>query len=151
MDAGITPEHQKVVFALEKDEDGYPPMPTESLWCKRTGDGLARVDNIPFFATGVSLRDVVRVHDVDGASHFVEVVERAGHSTLRVMLLVDGKVALMRGNLAKLGCVLELSPLEALFSLDVPPETPYAPIVAYLTRMSAGSTLAFEEPCRQHP
>ncbi len=41
------PEHVKVLFRLEKDEDGYPPEEVESLWGILRSEGI-ELDNIPF-------------------------------------------------------------------------------------------------------
>ena len=49
----------KLLFPLEQDEDGYPPAAAETLWAVREGEGLFRLDNIPIFATGVALGDIV--------------------------------------------------------------------------------------------
>ncbi len=46
------PSRVKIVFELQQDEDGYPPVTRESLWATPTDGGLYRLDNIPFFAHG---------------------------------------------------------------------------------------------------
>lgn len=46
----LTEHRVKILFELEQDEDGYPPASTETLWASRAGDGLFKIDNIPFFA-----------------------------------------------------------------------------------------------------
>jgi hypothetical protein len=144
-------EHQRIVFPLERDEDGFPPMDHESLWGKLASeDGAFRIDSIPFFATDVSLRDVVRAELVGDAWHFSEVLERAGHSTLRVMMLADGKLTVIRNALHQLGCQTELSHVPDFFSVDVPPDRALAPVIAYLKRMKTGRVLEHEEACMQH-
>ncbi len=51
----------KVVVALEKDEDDYPPADYENLWATPVEEGLFRIDNIPFFAKSIALGDIVSV------------------------------------------------------------------------------------------
>ena len=43
-----------VWFRLDQDEDGYPPVQTESVWAIPFGEGTYILDNVPFFAEGVS-------------------------------------------------------------------------------------------------
>jgi hypothetical protein len=51
----------KIAFELVQDEDGYPPDRWETMWAIEIEPGLFSIDNIPFFARGVSPGDVVRV------------------------------------------------------------------------------------------
>ena len=52
-------KHVKICFPLEPDEDGWPPVTAETLWAVELGGGLFRLDNIPFYARGVSDGDTV--------------------------------------------------------------------------------------------
>ena len=75
----------KVLFDLEQDEDGYTPASAETLWAIRVGEGLFRIDNIPFFALGIAVEDVVSAVPEEGVFRFKEVVHPSGHGTLRVV------------------------------------------------------------------
>jgi Domain of unknown function (DUF4265) len=75
---------RRIYFRLSKDADGYPPASGETLWATAVGQGAYRIDNIPFFATGVSLGDVVEAQAIDGLPTFVKIRQRGGHATLRV-------------------------------------------------------------------
>jgi hypothetical protein len=80
----MEPGQAKVLFRLEKDEDGYPPEEVESLWGFLRKDGI-ELDNIPFFAKGVALGDVVAARKApDGALEFQSVVRRG--DTVRIGL-----------------------------------------------------------------
>ena len=51
----MDPQNQKyfkIVFSLVPDEDGYPPVASESLWAVNVADDEYRLDNIPFHVTG---------------------------------------------------------------------------------------------------
>ena len=81
------PKRVKVLFRLEKDEDGYPPVEVESLWGIVRLDGV-EPDNTPFFARGVALGDIVNLRKAsDGALEFESVARRGGHSTYRILVL----------------------------------------------------------------
>jgi hypothetical protein len=57
----------KIVFSLEQDEDGYPPVKTESLWAKPKADGSFELDNTPFYAQGISRKDIVAAEPISQA------------------------------------------------------------------------------------
>jgi hypothetical protein len=112
----------KILFYLERDEDGYPPVEVESMWAMEREDGY-ELDNIPFYAKGVALGDVVAAEaDVDGLLVYSRVVRRGGHSTYRVFLLTPGPddpqttVDHFRGQ----GLGVERD-LPGLLAIDVPP------------------------------
>ena len=59
----------------------------ETLWADPLGSDLYRLDNSPFWAYGVSWRDVVEAHpDPDGMLRMTRVAEKSGHRTIRVIL-----------------------------------------------------------------
>ena len=90
-------QRRKINFRLVKDNDGYPPFDWEGLWAQPETDGRWRLDNIPFFAYNISNRDVVAAHERNGELVFDRVLDRGGHSTLRIIFedldTVDGGMA----------------------------------------------------------
>jgi hypothetical protein len=73
----------KVVFDLPPDA----PTPTETLWALPLGDHLYRLDNVPWFAFGCALGDVIRCEERLGElPRYVEVVEPGGNWTVRVFV-----------------------------------------------------------------
>ena len=59
----------------------------ETLWAERVGTDQYRLDNSPFWAYGVSWRDVVEaLPNEEGVLTFVRVVRKSGHRTLRLIL-----------------------------------------------------------------
>lgn len=113
----------KILFYMDRDEDGYPPVEVESLWASAVDDGYA-LDNIPFFVRGVALGDVVSAEAADdGALEFERVVRRGGHSTFRIWLR-DQSAAEMRKTidaLLALGLGVEKD-FTGLLAVDIPPE-----------------------------
>lgn len=54
----------------------------ESLWAQDLGDGLYRIDNIPFEVRGLALGDIVQAYpDADGALAFCGLYEKSGAGT----------------------------------------------------------------------
>ena len=78
-----TEPNAKVVFRVPK-EDGTEDV--ETLWAFDLGDDRYRIDNLPYFAYGVSWNDVVLapVDHGDGRPTFEKVVEKSGNRTIRI-------------------------------------------------------------------
>lgn len=111
----------RVAFPLKRDEEGYPPADWEHLWARPIGDSLFEIDNTPFFARGVSFRDVVLAERQGGLNVFREVVRRSGHRTLRAILFDQTLTSALREQLRMVGCETELSHIPGLIAIDAPP------------------------------
>ena len=78
-------EHPNAKVALTSD-DGE----VETLWAFDLGAGRYRLDNLPWYAYGVSAADVIEAKaDENGQLHFVRVLEKSGNRTVRVILQID--------------------------------------------------------------
>jgi len=126
---------------------------TETLWVEKAEGGY-RLLNSPFYARGISYRDVVRASAVDAEMmRLEEKVSSAGHSTYR-LLITDGVDWKERwAELEALGCSYEEAHNDGfrLLSVDVPPETN---IHTAYTLMEAGESVGawtFEEADVNHP
>lgn len=138
----LDPEHVKVVFPLEQDEDGYPPYTVENLWALRRADGF-ELDNIPWYAKGVASGDLINAQpDADGRLVFSSVIRRGGNSTLRVWLADAADCQQLRATLSQLGATSELNGTRFL-SVDVPASAITA-VWAYLEEGEAAGRWEFE-------
>lgn len=76
----------KVLFIVDLPDD-EPPL-VESLWATQVGDDLYQIDNLPFFADGYGLNDIVRARIEDSDDHPAlvarELAEDMGHGLLRL-------------------------------------------------------------------
>lgn len=135
----------KVLVRLERDEDDYPPADTETLWARRLDDGTCEIDNIPFFAKGVSYRDIISIVEKDGQAAFDTVVRHSGHSTIRVIIFDQNETDEVRRLFRDLGCSTELSHLPGLIAVDVPPREDLARVQALLQEGFDHSRWDFEE------
>ena len=109
----------------------------ETLWADRVGPHRYRLDNSPFWAYGVSWRDVVEAHpDPDGILRMSRVVEKSGHRTVGVIFdsgadespeaqaILDGVTAL--------GASYEgMNP--RYLAIDIPPGVELMTVARYLT------------------
>lgn len=145
------PENVKVLFRLEQDEDGYPPENVEVLWGLLGPEGI-ELDNIPFFAKGVALGDVVKAQQApDNAWEFEAVVRRGGHSTYRVLLLkkLPGDPKRTMDELIALGLSVEED--AGLLAVDVPPAVELDGIRERLFEGIASGRWEVEEGYRAEP
>ena len=64
-----------------------PDGEVETLWAIARGDRRYELDNLPWFAYGISVGDVVdAAPDEDGTLVFQRILEKSGNRTVRVML-----------------------------------------------------------------
>jgi len=145
---GTSSEHHvKVLFHLEQDEDGYPPARVETLWAIEMGDGLYKIDNIPFFVTGIAVEDIVSAGPEAGMLVYKEVVHPSGHGTFRVVVYDHDEVPGVRGLFKQLGCSTEQSHLRGLIAVNVPPSVPWDDLKRVLDTGRAQDRWDYEEAC----
>jgi hypothetical protein len=144
----------KVHFKLNQNEDGYPPFSSEAIWCEKLEEHQFRVDNIPFFVTGVSFLDIVSVHEEpEGYLNFDQLVEESGHSTIRVIFLdnADDRRPLevrsheLARQLEVLGCGVSVSPPPLLLAIDIPPTLAIGPVRRLLATGEERGFWSYEE------
>jgi hypothetical protein len=121
------PELRRMTFRLEV-EDNWPPVSAESLWVETIGEGRFRIDSTPFLARGVAIDDVVEGWS-DGAYeedmlHFSRKLEKGGHSTIQVIVILDEVAPDIKNEVTETGCTIEVGPWPSLLSIDVPEYQP---------------------------
>jgi Domain of unknown function (DUF4265) len=111
----------KLLFEFLEGGD-WPPVTSESLWVERIDGNRYRVENVPFFAKGVSCGDEIVAESLADRPMFLtleSVVRRSRNSTLRIIVR-KGEVADARSQFAQVGCTSELSNFPKLFAVDIP-------------------------------
>ena len=142
----------KVLFSLQQDEDGYPPVASESLWAKPTTEGLFELDNIPFYAQGVSWKDVVAAEpSVEGTFIFKKVVKPSGHSTIRVIAFKHDEMQPLQQELERLGASWEGSDQPCLIAVDIPPAVDIQRVWDFLQAGMDEGRWDYEDAAIQHP
>ncbi|WP_160310914.1 DUF4265 domain-containing protein [Streptomyces sp. 150FB] len=142
----------KVLFSLDQDEDGWPPVSIEGLWAVQLGEDLVRIDNTPWFVTNIACGDVVRVReDADGELRAIEKIKWSGHCTVRVIPFEDGR---LEGQLtpvidlfAPLGVTGEGLGQFGLVAMDIPAHVDLAAVQELLWRGSDEGWWDFDEGC----
>jgi hypothetical protein len=111
---------------LTKVQLSGPDGEVETLWARPVGGDEYELDNIPWYAYGVSCHDVIeaRRQTPDGFPEFVRVVRKAGHRTVRVILNPPADVSAasqaVLDGLRDLGCGYE-GVKSRFMAVDVPP------------------------------
>jgi hypothetical protein len=147
----VTGHRVKILFELEQDEDGYPPASAETLWAIKTGDGLFKIDNIPFFVLGIAVNDIVAAAPEENIFRFEKVVRPSGHSTLRIVVYDAADVAAVRALFKQLGCSTELSHLPRLLAVDVPSTVSLEELKQVLESGRHQDRWGYEEACLAQP
>ena len=137
----------KILFSYEGSTAGSKDL--ESMWAVPTADGF-RIDNIPFFAYEIATNDIVSARrDTDGMLWFETLVKGSQHSTVRLWFAKDfeNEVSRVRRELRNIGCSSELSDLNRLVAVDIPPTVPYSVVRDVLDKYECEGLLEYEESC----
>lgn len=110
----------KVQFNLTKDEDDWPPFTTEFVWATPLSDVLFRLNNVPFFATEVSMGDEVIVSLKDGNYWFLNVATKSTNSTVHVFCFDDLKRLELQNWAQHHDCVWEYAYKKQYIALSIP-------------------------------
>lgn len=136
------PDHTKILFRHTAfDEENI-----ERAWAIRVENGY-QLDNILFYAKHYSWGDIVSVEEVEGELFATGLVLENGHSTMRVLLSDVSEVPKVREELKKLGCSSELSNMNNLIAVDVPPRVNYSIIKEYLAKGELDGKWEYQEAC----
>ena len=140
----------KIRIPLDRDAPGAG----EHLWARPIGDGVFILDNVPFFACGLSLGDRVYAHRMDDFGlEYSGVAEHSGHSTYRVF--IGDSPAPLRAEeywrqLEALGCGREIG-TASLWAFDLAPEVDIFKVCDVLENGEAEGVWIFEEAHVGHP
>lgn len=140
----------KIIVLLEKEEADYPPYDYEELWATPVGEGLFRIENVPFFARGLARGDLVSAVSEGEVLRFQEVSQASGHSTIRLMVNDSNALPGIIQRFESQGCSSETT-LGRLVALDVPPSVSLEDLRERLEMGFAQSQWDYEEACIFQP
>ena len=118
---------KKVRFRVDEE--------VETVWAEPLGGNRYRLDNTPWFAYGVSWKDVVEAEpkiDGDNMPDFIRVLEKSGHRTIRVILEDEERKKEVLDEIVRLGCTYE-GANSIYFGVDIPPKANFEALTAFLT------------------
>jgi hypothetical protein len=140
----VTNEPVRVFFPLEQDENGYPPVTCEMIWCL-PATGSYVVDNIPFYARDISLGDEVQTELRDGELWFVGLATPSKNTTVRGFARNGIFAPLLIPQLQAFGGVTEKMEGSDLVAISFSPSSDIAGALDYLDRETKVGNVAFEE------
>jgi hypothetical protein len=139
----------KMIFQLETDEDGYPPISVEMFNVSELGNGLFRVQNAPFFAANISYNDVVRAAptDVAGQCQFEEVVEPSQFTSVSIIILDSTMDDFLMDLLRGLNCIIEYGEFGVyrVLAVAVPGTADYSSLREKLQLLENKELISFAE------
>lgn len=119
----------------------------EWIWANPLGRDTYRIDNIPAFAPGLALGDVIAAPREDGVPVFRTVLRRGGHSTYWLFFsshVGSPEMADFLHKLRSLGCHYE-GVKGRIVTVDVRPEADIDRVYAFLETAEHEGLLQFEE------
>lgn len=127
----------------------------ETLWAEPLGDHKYRLQNVPFYASGLSYEDVVTAEPVGDQIIMQSVVDRGGHSTYRLYLsngvTVDSEAFTRHWRpLQSIGATFEQAN-ERLFAVDIPRTTDIYEAYALMQAGEENNVWDFQEGHCGHP
>ena len=135
---------QKVIVVYKDLENS---ISEEYLWTETIGNGLYRIDNIPFFAPNLALNDIISVEEEDGKLYFDDLIEPSGHSTIQLILLKKSNAQIIIREIESFGCKWESINNKPYYSLDIPPNTKQEEVIFFLNTQTEKGILDYKEAC----
>ncbi|KIC25474.1 DUF4265 domain-containing protein [Leisingera sp. ANG-S3] len=134
---------------IELDQDDWHSHSTESVWLSEVSAGKYRVENIPFFARGLSFRDIVSVREIDGQLVITKRLRSGKGSTYRIIPAKGGSKNVLNQFLTALneaGCAYEHGDFGFdLYALNVPAGVDVHKVYALLEDGEQSKVWDFEE------
>ncbi len=137
---------KKIHFAVEQDEDGYPPVGAESVWGREDEDGNFIIQNIPFFIKEATIDDVISATVEDGVLQYRAMVRPSANSLLRIVCYPDTDPAKAWAEMEALGCSVEFAATYSLIAVNVPSSVKLTEVEAALEQGVEGGRWDYEEP-----
>jgi len=128
------PDPVKVVLTTESDGKVY----VETPWAIPVGPNAFELDNLPFYAYGLSLGDrfLAEPNNDDPRPHFKRVLEKSGNRTIRVIfdppIDESAESHSILDRIVSLGCTYE-GANPGYIVVNIPPESDFERICQYAT------------------
>lgn len=121
-----THDHSRVAvrFPLTPDAVGWPPVAGETLWARRVGRDLYRIENAPWFVGGIAVGDIVRaaVTKPGGVLEYVATVTSSDHATVRLIVADGHSLEQAAAEIRDCGTWVEGDGHWRMLAVDVPPD-----------------------------
>ncbi len=111
-----------------------PDGEVETPWAERVGEREFRLDNLPWFAYGISDDDVVEADptESEGTFEFVRVLRPSGNHLVRVIIENESHMEALLGPIVEMGCHYEAA-TRKFIAISVPSSVSLEDVTTYLT------------------
>lgn len=135
----------EINFYIQQDQDGYPPCAWECVWAEELSEHQYRIANIPFYAKGVSVDDLVLAsYALDFGVVYIRTLKESGNSTIRICLYEECETANVLNQLSLFGCEYHLGISAELIAVNVPASISLTSLVEYLDAQSQAKIFEYE-------
>lgn len=135
----------KVIFPIEKDEDGYPPVEYEGVWAQKISSSIYKIDNIPFFTYDACVDDEIAVVKKGDEYWFERNVKPSENSLLRIIYYSRADHQSVRDSLSAIGCDSERLGDLKIISVNVPDAKKLEEAREILDRLEDQELITYEE------
>jgi hypothetical protein len=143
----------KVIFDLEVNEEGFPPISSEALHATPSEEGGFVIDNTPFFVQGIAAGDRVAATPIPGAGakyRFARVLASSSNKAISIIFLDPEIKQSVLEDLKSRGCYCEYGEFHKPGELDmlavsVPESCDYDAVFEYLRALEEAEQLSFAE------
>jgi hypothetical protein len=142
-----TEQPTAVFFSVEQDENGYPSVGCEQVWCLPVERDRFVVEDIPFYARDVSMGDEISTELRDVERWFSAVVRPSRNTTIRAFARKPEIEKTLRPKLESFRGLTKKMEGSPLIAVSLPPSADIAGAMDYLDRESNAGNVAFEESC----
>src|SRR5262245_45887949 len=123
----------KVVFRVVRGDD----VDVDTPWARRIGVNTYVLDNLPWYAYGISVGDTFEAMPAgDGLPEFTRVIAKSGNRTVRVIFKPSAKESpasqAVLDHLVAMGCVYEEMD-GSYIAVNIPPSVSFADVCSFLT------------------
>ena len=138
----------KIVLEIYPDEEDDEDEGTiETPWATDLGEGLYRLENLPFYAYGIAFHDILECELIEGRLFAEGIHQHSGHSLFRIMLSEGFDFEALKQAwppFETLGCSFEGATKE-FYCIDVPPKVDLAKVVQLLKAGERAGSWEYEE------
>lgn len=127
---------EKITLKVLEEGADISGVDTERVWSTRVEEGLYRIENIPFYASGFSFGDVVYVSDRTLAVLPGDIVEFSNYSTVLVLVMNPERQSEYIKFSERWGCSSESSMERKSFIMSVPADTNLKELIKDLEKIT---------------
>jgi len=139
----------KIIFKLEKDAEGYPPVDWETLWGIILSDNNCIVDNMPFYIYDLSFGDTISFKKVDDEFYFDKLINKSSYSLIRVFCKNKNVMEKLKLELEAHNCKWEYSNTFSLASIAIPKDIILKDIEKIISKHKEFEFIEYEIACNR--